>query len=108
MIPNRKARRVNDARMVHLLVRKTAEGIAATMYEEMAHSNVFYSEHPSQKHYINQHWKNYVTAARGCLAEMLKMHDVSEHEKEEIYDALQLDSMLPYARQEIQLTGKLN
>lgn len=97
-------KRVTDARMVHKTIMKTAKEMAGAYYEIAAsRDNGFYRAYPNQGGFIQQNWKNFVMTAREVLASMLSQPGTSDHMKNEIYDALMLDSELPYSVQENQI-----
>jgi hypothetical protein len=96
----------NDARMVHALVKKTAEEMAGAYYELAAsRDNRFYKEWPSVRVFIRKNWKNFVVTARQVLASMLAKPSTPQIARDQIYDALQLDGNLPYSIQETQIVN---
>lgn len=108
--PSRVQRRLeSDHRMVHELVKKTAQELAGAFYEWQAgrskYGNEFYKLYPNVDAFIKRDWANFVRAAKECLADQLRDPNVSEMEKFQIYDALLNDSSLPYSQQEVQITG---
>jgi hypothetical protein len=108
--PSRVARRLeSDHRMVHVLVKKTAQEMAGAYYEWQAttgkRANDFYKNYPSIDAFIRRDWKNFVRIAKEVLTSMLTDPTVTEIEKTEIYDALIDDAQLPYSQQEMQITG---
>jgi hypothetical protein len=99
-------KQVKDARMVHKTIMKTAKEIAGAYYEIAAsRDNRFYRAYPNQGGFIQQNWKNFVMTAREILTGMLSRPGISEHMKNEIYDALLLDAELPYSVQENQIVN---
>lgn len=95
--------------MVHKLVKKTAQELAGAFYEWQAttgrRKNDFYEAYPSCDVFVRRDWGNFVRAAKECLTDMLKDPNVSEKEKQDIYEALLNDSSLPYSQQEVQITN---
>ena len=78
----------------HPLIRKTAEEMAATWYEDAAHHNHFYKAYPKQARFVARHWLNFLGQARSALAQLLAQN-ISEAMKEEIFEALILERTLP-------------
>lgn len=98
--------RTNDARMVHVLIQKTAKEIAGAYYEMAAgHDNQFYHDWPNQDVFIRRNWKNFIMETRRILASMLARAGYPEKLKEQIYEALMLDSELPFSTQENQIVN---
>lgn len=96
--------RTKDARMVHRLVKQTAEGIAGAFYERAAgKDDRFYQEWPSVKDFIRKNWRHFIVTSRQVLATMLGRSSTTPHMKAEIYEALTLDGQLPYSVQETQI-----
>lgn len=99
----------SDHRMVHVLVKKTAQEMAGAFYEWQAttgkRKNEFFASYPDLNAFIKRDWPNFVRAAKECLVEQLKDPSVSEMEKADIYEALLNDSSLPYSQQETQIIG---
>lgn len=95
----------NDARMVHALIEKTAKEMAGAYYEVAASKdNAFFRDWPIQRNFIRKNWRNFVLAARQTLTGMLSRNYPDEM-KTKIYDALILDSGLPYSTQENQIVN---
>lgn len=108
--PARTQRRLeSDHRMVHVLVKKTAQEMAGAYYEWQAthtkRANDFYANYPSLDKFVRRDWPNFVRVAKEVLASMLADLNVSEIEKWDIYEALSNDATLPYSQQEMQITG---
>lgn len=106
--PARRQRRLeSDHRMVHVLVKKTAQELAGAYYEWQAghtkRANDFYANYPSLDKFVRRDWANFVRAAKACLADQLRDPSVSEMEKQDIYEALLNDAQLPYSQQEMQI-----
>ena len=72
---------------VPTLIRKTARDIAGAFYEGNR-SDTFRKNYPDQYVYIELQWPAFVATAREILTDMLGNGSVSDHEKEEIYNAL--------------------
>lgn len=108
-LPRVQRRLEADHRMVHVLVKKTAQEMTGAYYEWQATSgkraNDFYANYPSCDAFVRRDWKNFVRVAKEVLTSMLTDPTVSEIEKTEIYEALIDDSSLPYSQQEMQITG---
>ena len=71
----------------HALVAKTARGIAATVYEDLARDDGFFKLHPNQRIFVRTKWKHFVEPAVKTLGSMLG-GDYTETYKAEIYEAL--------------------
>lgn len=98
--------RNQDFRMVHKLIRKTARDMAGCYYEHCAtKEDIFYKYYPSVKFFVDYEWRRFIRYAKETLSDMLTMSSVSDQEKREIYDALILDSGLPYSTQESQIVN---
>jgi hypothetical protein len=90
--------------MVHVLIQKTAKEIAGAYYEIAAgRDNQFYREWPNQNVFIRRNWKNFIMETRRILASMLGRAGYPEVLKNEIFEALMLDSELPFSTQENQI-----
>ncbi len=100
----RKKRKRNDHRMVHVLIRKTAQDMAGAYYENAAHDNMFYHFYPSQKFFMDYEWHRFIEIAKRTLADMLSNPNTPDAHKSDIYHALLLDGTLPFSRQEAQIT----
>src|ERR1035437_5144054 len=111
--PARIARRTphleQDHRMVHRLVKKTAQELAGAFYEwqafRKAYGDDFYKNYPNVEAFMKRDWPNFVRVAKEALTTQLTDPTVSETEKQDIYDALINDSTLPSSQQEVQITG---
>jgi len=77
--------------VVHKLLAQTAKEMARCWYEEAAHDNDFYREHPNIHLFVDRRWGNFIRHARSALTDMLAMPNVPENQKAEIYDALLLN-----------------
>lgn len=98
--------RTNDARMVHSTIQKTAKELAGSYYEILAgRDNKFYRDNPDQNKFIQHHWKSFILETRRILASMLGRPQYPEIMKKEIYEALELDSELPFSTQEHQIVN---
>ena len=105
----RKRRRKGDHRMVHHLIKSTAQELAGTYYEHAAsngrHGNEFYAQWPSQADFIQDQWPMFVLTTKEILTTMLQNPATPEAQKQDIYHALLLDATLPYSPQEAQITN---
>ena len=72
---------------VHPLVKKTAREFAGEFYE-FNRSPVFRQTFRRQMDYVDVCWPNYVQQARDILLDMLQKPGVTDHIKNEIYDAV--------------------
>jgi hypothetical protein len=79
----------------HRMVAHLAEEMAGATYEELARNNAFYAANPDRSHAIKVIAPTLIPAARQTLTEMLLRHDVSDHEKAAIHEALVLDNSIP-------------
>lgn len=100
-----KKRKRGDHRMVHVLIRKTAQELAGAYYEHAAHDNQFYAYYPSQKFFMDYEWHRFVTIAKQTLVELLSNPMTPDAYKIDIHDALTLDATLPYSVNETQITN---
>jgi len=105
----RKKRRQGDHRMVHWLIKQTAEELAGAYYEDCAtnrkHGNEFYKAFPNLEAFVKDQWPMFVMTTKEVLTSMLDNPMLAEAQKQEIYHALLLDATLPYSPQEAQLTN---
>ena len=105
----RNPRIENDQRLVHKLIKSTAQEMAGCFYEWQAtqrrYGDDFYEKYPSVESFIRQDWPNFVKTAKECLVKQLADPMVSEIEKQDIYEALLNDAKLPYSQQEVQITN---
>lgn len=103
----RNPRIESDQRLVHRLVKKTAQEMAGTFYEWQAtqrrYGDDFYKKYPSVESFVRQDWPNFVKTAKECMVKQLTDPAVSEIEKADIYGALLNDATLPYSQQEVQV-----
>lgn len=90
----------------HHLIAKTAMGIAAAAYESMAHDNVFYKLHPSQKGFVETYWSGFLRQAKTQLAGMLR-GDYPDSLKAEIMDALTKDKSIPASMRATKRSAKI-
>lgn len=98
-------KRNQDYRMVHKLIRKTAKEMAACYYEYAAtESDIFYKYYPSMQFFVDYEWRRFIRAAKETLTDMLT-GSYPDTYKQQIYEALQLDSSLPYSQQETQIVN---
>jgi hypothetical protein len=98
-----------DHRMVHKLIKKTAQEMAGIFYEWQAtqrrYGDEFYKVYPNVEAFMKRDWPNFVRAAKECLVTQLNDPSVSDRDKEDIYEAMTLDATLPYSQQEVQITN---
>jgi len=95
-----------DARMVHHLIKKTAQELAGAFYEYKARkSDWWYKQFPDQNAFIASDWTNFVLAAKQVLATSLQSGRLTDAEKTEVYEALTADAELPYSHQETQVVN---
>lgn len=81
----------------HALIKKTAEEIAAEVYEDAAHDNAFFAEWPRRRTFVRKNWTIYVDAARKALIRILH-GEYPEAMKQPIYEALIIDGSMKKAR----------
>lgn len=74
----------------HKLVADCAKAIAKAQWEELAtHDNAFYAQFPDMEAFTRRFWHQFIRYAKENLAEALNpQYGLSEHEKNEIYEAL--------------------
>ena len=87
-------REVNAHRMIADLCVEMANEVyetCATLY------NNWHKLNPSRKRFVKECAPTLIEDARRTLAEMLGRHDVSDADKEKIYEALMLDMTIPQA-----------
>jgi|KBSMisStaDraftv2_1062788.scaffolds.fasta_scaffold00169_42 hypothetical protein len=87
--------RWNKDSFAHKMVAHTQVEMAGAIYEELAGRDDFYKEWPDRNAFIKVCAPTLRDAARQCLSEQLARHDVSEFDKEAIYEALLLDAVIP-------------
>ena len=108
-IASLKRRQGKDHRMVHHLIKETAEGLAGAYYEHAAshqkHGNVFYEAFPDVGMFVKYQWRYFIKAANSILLDMLNNLLTPEPQKQEIYHALLLDGTLPYIGAETQIVN---
>lgn len=80
----------------HRLIAETAVGMAQTVYEELCSgSNAIYKVHGDRTDFIKQCAPTLHKAAKVVLAQMLGDPRTPQSEKDQIYDALMMDRLLP-------------
>ena len=98
-----------DYRMVHVLVKRTAEELAGAYYEHAAsndrHGDEFYRAFPNQKKFIKAEWANFIYYAKQVMTQMLCNPMTNDAYKIDLHEALTLDATLPYSQQETQITN---
>jgi hypothetical protein len=87
--------------MVHKLVAETAKEMARCWYDEAAHDNDFYREHPNVALFVDRRWRNFIRHARANLAKLLSSSSVPEDQKAQIYEALIKDGAVNPARSKL-------
>lgn len=99
----------NDARMVHWLVKKTAEELAGEYYEYAAsnkkHGDAFYKAFPNQRKFIKKEWRSFIAATKDIMTTIMSNPMTPEGQRQEIYHALVLDATLPYCNVETQVVN---
>jgi hypothetical protein len=102
-------RQGKDNRMVHSLIKKTAEDMAAHYYEYAAshkkHGDVFYDAFPDSAMFVKYQWRYFIKTAKHIMTGMLADPMQPESYKQEIYHALLLDETLPYIEMEGQIVN---
>lgn len=81
------------AKVTHVLIERTAKGIAAEAYEDMAHTNEFFAEWPRRRTFVQKNWPMFVDHARQALIQLLAQPDLPETSKASIYEALCIDGV---------------
>lgn len=85
--------------VTHKLIGKLCAELANAVYEQCAtRGNNWYAMHPDRKEFVRTCAPTLREEARRTLATMLGDPKLPENQKEEIHDALMLDSMLPGPR----------
>jgi hypothetical protein len=82
----------------HKYVAHLARELAETQWEELCRDNAFYHRNKAPENkaaFLAMFIPDYRKVARSILAQMLARNDVSEADKEEIWEALTLDRTLP-------------
>lgn len=69
------------------LIKHTAQEIAGAFYD-MHRTDQFRAQAGSQRQFVRRYWTDHIPVAIECLTGVLALPGTSEHEKEEIYDAL--------------------
>ena len=87
--------RWNRDSFAHQMVAHVQQEMAQSVYEELAKNDQFYQQWPDRAAFIKMCAPTLRDAARGVLSEQLARHDVSHAEKEQIYEALLLDKVIP-------------
>lgn len=79
----------------HKAVAHVAEEMAAEMYEELCSKHdAFYKANPNRDHFVKTMAPELRNSARILMTEMLKRNDVSDVEKDMIWEALVNDKSL--------------
>lgn len=87
--------RWNPDSFAHHMVAHVQQEMAQNVYEELAKNDSFYKEWPDRNEFVRVCAPTLRDEARAVLAEQLARHDVSQVEKEQIYEALLLDAVIP-------------
>jgi len=88
-------KRWNKDSYAHEMVAHIQVEMAQSIYEELAKNDIFYRDNPDRNVFVKACAPTLRDHARGVLSEMLARHDVSQVEKEQIYQALLLDKVIP-------------
>lgn len=108
---NRHQRRhiASDNRIVHKLVKSTAQEFAGCFYEWQAgqkrYGDEFYNLYPNVDAFVKRDWPNFVKEAKAVMAMQLGDPITTDTEKADLYEALTLDATMPYSEQEVQITN---
>lgn len=89
----------------HYLIWQTAEQLAGEHYDKAAHDNLFYQYYPSEAFFLAHETHQFITMAKSILVAMLGRPDICEAMKEEIFEALCLDKLLPKSGTPIEAIG---
>ncbi len=82
--------------LAHKKVAEIAKACAAADYDRLANSsNAFYKRWPHERVFVGHNWRYYVKIARACMIHLLTKENISEEDKEKIFEALMLDRSLP-------------
>lgn len=103
----------------HKLIAETAQAMAHEVYDALMQRNDWYAgwkrQNPGagskalESRWVKRTWGTYIASARAQLASMLARNDVSEEMKEQIMEALVLDSSLIRGRANPkQILGAIN
>lgn len=77
--------------MTHPMIVHDAKEFAGVFYEQKRTSK-FRATWPNQMDYVNANWPNFVEHVRSAYATMLTKRDVSQPDKDKIYEALTADA----------------
>lgn len=80
----------------HHMVMAVALGIADALYEECAKNNEWYKHNKSRRNFVKKTAPEFFAQAREILVDMLATN-ITESEKQDIYDALLADASIPRA-----------
>lgn len=81
--------------VAHKIVGELAEKMAQTVYEERAKDNAFYAKFPNRSAFVKMFAPQFIPDARATLTDMLQAENISDAERENIFNALILDRTLP-------------
>lgn len=88
--------KLNERNYAHEMVANVAREMAQEVFEVWARNNVWYAENKDHRSEIVGYIAETLRpAARNTLATMLGRDDVPESQKAQIYEAIQLDKLLP-------------
>lgn len=82
----------------HPLIAETAKELAGAYYEDFARDNLFYKMYPNQRMFIRREAIRFIQLARETLGKLCGTKNISDEQKEDILEALALDSSLPRGR----------
>lgn len=93
-------KRWNQFSYSHRMVRDVQIGMAHEIYDALAskphgEGDRFVQDYPSETQFVNAIAPTLRDAARATLATILGRNDTSEHDKQEIYQALLMDAAIP-------------
>lgn len=93
-------KRWNKHSYAHKMVRDVQINMAHAIYDALAskphgEGDKFLADYPSEGAFVNMIAPTLRDQARATLAEMLARGDVSDHDKNEIYEALLMDAFVP-------------
>lgn len=90
-----KPHRWNTYSFAHKTVRDLQISMAHEVYDTLASRDDQFYKEVSETEFVNAIAPQLRDQARSILAEMLQHNDLTDREKEEIYDALLLDHNIP-------------
>lgn len=87
--------RWNKHSFAHKMVAELQVAMAHEVYDALASKDDKFYKEWNETEFVNQVAPTLRDEARGVLAELLGRNDVSDHDKEQIYEALMLDRCVP-------------